>query len=199
MIYQLERSFHSYVLSSFPQGFDTIILTDTQLAYDQVGYTRNEFQGREVTHLEYEAYIPLAIKTIDSILLEARSLPALSPSTSISTCCSPSHQHTSLSTGEEGAKGKIEITRMTVHHLLGPSPPLTPSLVICVASPHRREAFYVCEWLLERVKERVQVWKREFYADGAEFVGRDGEGVEAKSRREQDEKNSQWKVNFPPA
>lgn len=54
----------------------------------------------------------------------------------------------------------------------------------------------VCEWLLERVKERVQVWKREWYEDGTVFVGMDGEGVEGKGGRSNEEK-SRWKENFP--
>ena len=83
---------------------------------------------------------------------------------------------------------------MTVYHLLGHSPPLTPSLVICVATPHRKEAFVVCEWLLERVKERVQVWKREWYDDGTRFEGRDGEGVEGLGGRAN---KGVWKENFP--
>ena len=37
--------------------------------------------GKTVTHLEYESYAPLAIKTIHSILLEARDLPAVVPTT----------------------------------------------------------------------------------------------------------------------
>lgn len=164
----------------------------------KVGYTRNEFQGRTVTHLEYESYIPLALKTMNAILLEARNLPPLAPSTS--TCCrshatapvAGEHAHTHTHQANQGHT--IELTKLTVHHLLGESPPLTPSLVISVSSPHRAEAFFVCEWLLERVKERVQVWKREWYADGTSFVGQDGEGVEGKGSHVRD---NQWKVNFP--
>jgi molybdopterin synthase catalytic subunit len=121
-----------------------------------------------------------------AILLEARELPP-AVQTSNFCCSSHSHQH-------KAAPSTIELTSMTIHHLLGVSPPLTPSLVICVSSPHRKEAFVACEWLLERVKERVQVWKREWYADGTDFVGRDGEGVEGKGNRAPEGK---WKENFP--
>jgi molybdopterin synthase catalytic subunit len=48
-----------------------------------------------------------------------------------------------------------------------------------VSSPHRREAFETCEWILEEVKKKAQIWKREWY---------DGE----------DESEAVWKENFPP-
>ena len=158
-------------------------------------------------HLEYESYIPLALKTMVQIINEARSLPALLPSTSI--CFGHTHAAppTSLDASTT-AQATIAVTQITIHHLLGNSPPLTPSLVISVASPHRKEAFLVCEWLLERVKERVQVWKREWYADGTQFIGQDGEGVEGKGSRAAHDVTTDeppipsvvggvWKENFP--
>lgn len=44
--------------------------------------------------------------------------------------------------------------------------------VVCAASaPHRGEAFRACRLLIDRIKERVPVWKREHGPDGAEWVG----------------------------
>jgi len=40
---------------------------------------------------------------------------------------------------------------------------LYPFQVIAVSSPHRKEAFLVCELILEEVKKKAQIWKREFY------------------------------------
>jgi molybdopterin synthase catalytic subunit len=37
---------------------------------------------------------------------------------------------------------------------------------IGVATAHRGEAFAACAWIMDRVKERLPVWKREFFADG---------------------------------
>jgi molybdopterin synthase catalytic subunit len=50
------------------------------------------------------------------------------------------------------------------------------SVVIAVSSPHRKEAFRACEQILEEVKEKAQIWKREFY---------EGE----------DESSAEWKAN----
>lgn len=38
-----------------------------------------------------------------------------------------------------------------------------PSKVIAVSSPHRKESFVACEFILEEVKRKAQIWKREFY------------------------------------
>lgn len=35
-----------------------------------------------------------------------------------------------------------------------------------VSSDHRHEAFEACEWIIDQVKHRVPVWKKEFFADG---------------------------------
>ena len=55
------------------------------------------------------------------------------------------------------------LIKSAVHHRLGTVPVGEPSIVIAVSSPHRREAFVACELILEEVKMKAQIWKREFY------------------------------------
>jgi len=44
--------------------------------------------------------------------------------------------------------------------------------VVCAASaPHRHEAFAACRLLIDRIKSRVPIWKREHGPDGAWWVG----------------------------
>jgi len=44
--------------------------------------------------------------------------------------------------------------------------------VVCAASaPHRGEAYRACRALIDRVKERVPIWKREHGPEGACWVG----------------------------
>lgn len=44
--------------------------------------------------------------------------------------------------------------------------------VVCAASaPHRDDAFWACRALIDRIKEHVPIWKREFGPDGAAWVG----------------------------
>jgi len=46
------------------------------------------------------------------------------------------------------------------------------ALVASVAAPHRAEAFAACEQLVELIKKRVPIWKRQHLADGVtEWVG----------------------------
>ena len=40
------------------------------------------------------------------------------------------------------------------------------SVVVGVASPHRDEAYQACRYVIEQLKVRSPVWKREHYADG---------------------------------
>jgi molybdopterin synthase catalytic subunit len=41
-----------------------------------------------------------------------------------------------------------------------------------VVAAHRGEAFDACRYIIDTVKQRVPIWKREFYADGTvEWVG----------------------------
>lgn len=42
-------------------------------------------------------------------------------------------------------------------------------LVRCDA-PHRAEAFDACRWIVEEVKRRVPIWKREIFKDGTIWV-----------------------------
>jgi molybdopterin synthase catalytic subunit len=59
------------------------------------------------------------------------------------------------------------------------------AVAIAVASARRDEAFVACRYVIEEVKRRVPIWKREVYADGSvAWVGsgaagqRGGEAVE---------------------
>ncbi|HET6778630.1 MAG TPA: molybdenum cofactor biosynthesis protein MoaE [Gemmatimonadales bacterium] len=46
------------------------------------------------------------------------------------------------------------------------------AVAIAAASPHREEAFAACRYVIEEVKRRVPIWKREFFQDGTvEWVG----------------------------
>ena len=44
------------------------------------------------------------------------------------------------------------------------------AVAIAVAAPHRAQAFTACQWLIDTLKERVPIWKKEWYADGSEWV-----------------------------
>jgi molybdopterin synthase catalytic subunit len=41
------------------------------------------------------------------------------------------------------------------------------AVAIVAASSHREEAFAACRYVIEEVKRRVPIWKREIFADGS--------------------------------
>lgn len=100
--------------------------------------------GRVVTRLDYQAYSKLAIKTMSNIIRET-------------------HAKYSRSTHQVSDQPVQSIIRCAVHHRLGTVPVGEPSIVIAVSSPHRKESFLACESILEEVKLKAQIWKREFY------------------------------------
>jgi molybdopterin synthase catalytic subunit len=61
--------------------------------------------------------------------------------------------------------------RVAVHHRVG-ALGVGELAVVCAASaPHRTEAFVACRALIDRVKARVPIWKREHGPDGPYWVG----------------------------
>jgi molybdopterin synthase catalytic subunit len=63
---------------------------------------------------------------------------------------------------------RFGLIRCLIHHRLGEVPLLEAAVVVAVSSPHRREAFEAAAWIMDRIKERVPIWKRERYLDGAQ-------------------------------
>lgn len=57
---------------------------------------------------------------------------------------------------------------VAVVHRLGPLVPGDVAVVVAVAAAHRDAAFRVCREVLDAVKARVPIWKRERHPDGTE-------------------------------
>jgi len=123
-----------------------------------IGTTRNSFQGQAVTRLEYQAYSKMAVKTMTDIFISA---------------------HANATRSEHAASSGPPVSPLlhcVVHHRLGIVPVGEPSIIIAVSSPHRKEAFVACEYLLEQLKLNVPIWKKEVYESG----------------------EPRWKANDPP-
>jgi molybdopterin synthase catalytic subunit len=63
---------------------------------------------------------------------------------------------------EEGVLG------LAVSHRIGVLRVGDAALVAAVSTAHRREAFDVCARLVEEVKHRLPIWKRQVFADGSD-------------------------------
>lgn len=57
-----------------------------------------------------------------------------------------------------------------IHHRVGLLEVGEASVAIVAASPHRADAFAACRFAIERVKQIVPVWKREFFDGGDEWL-----------------------------
>jgi len=56
--------------------------------------------------------------------------------------------------------------RLAIQHRIGRLDIGEASVVIAAASPHRADAFAVCRYAIERVKQIVPIWKREHFEGG---------------------------------
>ena len=99
-----------------------------------IGVVRDDDAGRKVRAVSYDAFKPLAEKTLAAIVSEA---------------------------------GKRWRARVAAAHRTGRLAVGEASIVIAAAAPHRAEAFEACRYVIEEVKRRLPVWKKEHYARGS--------------------------------
>jgi len=60
--------------------------------------------------------------------------------------------------------------RLALHHRTGRLEIGEASVAIVAASPHRADAFAACRYVIERVKQIVPVWKREYFDGGDVWI-----------------------------
>jgi MoaE-MoaD fusion protein len=64
-----------------------------------------------------------------------------------------------------------EIVRIAVRHRIGVVQIGETSVAIAVAAAHRAEAFEACRFAIDRLKEVVPIWKKEYFEGGEVWVG----------------------------
>ena len=103
-----------------------------------LGTTRDNFEGKRVITLEYEAFEEMAVKKLEEI--------------------------------RQGLMAEFQIDDIAIAHRIGRVDIGQISLVVAVASPHRKEAFLACHEAVDRLKSTVPIWKKEIYEDGSRWV-----------------------------
>jgi molybdopterin synthase catalytic subunit len=98
------------------------------------GWVRDFNEGREVTHLEYEAFQELALKEGARIVEEAHERFPIKHALCLHRV------------------GSLDLTDMAVW--------------VGVSAVHRGEAFDACRYIIDAVKHRVPIWKKEHYRNG---------------------------------
>jgi molybdopterin synthase catalytic subunit/molybdopterin converting factor small subunit len=111
------------------------------------GTTRARNRARDVVRLDYEAFHEMAGAEMGRVYAEC--VERFGP----------------------GSGRDERGLRMLTQHRTGTVEVGEPSIVIAVASPHRDAAFAACRFLIDELKARVPLWKKELYADGHHWIG----------------------------
>ncbi|MCH2658198.1 MAG: molybdenum cofactor biosynthesis protein MoaE [Dehalococcoidia bacterium] len=101
------------------------------------GIVRNLHQGRKVLHLEYEAYNTMALKQLELVGNEVLSQFA-----------------------------NREVHKIAIHHRIGMLEIGDISLLVAISATHRADAFEAANFAVDRVKETVPIWKKEYGENG---------------------------------
>ncbi|MSQ98024.1 MAG: molybdenum cofactor biosynthesis protein MoaE [Xanthomonadales bacterium] len=69
------------------------------------------------------------------------------------------------------ATQRFAISKAAAVHRQGELALTEAAVVVGVASAHRDAAFQACRYIIDEIKHRLPIWKKEYYADGtAEWV-----------------------------
>lgn len=66
----------------------------------------------------------------------------------------------------EQAISEFGVLAVVMAHRIGSVGPQEPIVAIHVGSPHRKEAFIACEWLIDELKKQAPLWKKEVTSEG---------------------------------
>jgi molybdopterin synthase catalytic subunit len=73
--------------------------------------------------------------------------------------------------GDEIRDRWTTVERVAIVHRVGRLEPGEISMVIALCAAHREEVFDALRYAINRLKEIVPIWKKEIWADGAEWKG----------------------------
>ena len=94
----------------------------------------------------------------------------------------PAMTEAGLAALAHGAADRWGLSALTLIHRVGAIAPGDAIVLVLASSPHRAEALAGCEYLIDRLKTDVMLWKRETFADGrvvwVEERGSDAERAE---------------------
>ena len=65
------------------------------------------------------------------------------------------------------------ISDVAIAHRLGRLEIEETSMIVAVGSPHRKEGFQAAAYVVDRVKENIPIWKKEYFEGGSHWVACD--------------------------
>ncbi|KAI8903863.1 Molybdopterin biosynthesis MoaE, partial [Gorgonomyces haynaldii] len=69
----------------------------------------------------------------------------------------------------QSAIEKYQLLGVGIVHRLGVVSVKEASIAVLVSSSHRENGFTSCEWIMNDIKRRLPVWKKEHYSDGSSW------------------------------
>ncbi len=70
----------------------------------------------------------------------------------------------------DDAEEKWPILRVAAVHRVGSLGVGEPAVCVAVSSAHRADSFEACRYIIDELKSRVPIWKKEHWTGGAEWV-----------------------------
>lgn len=80
-------------------------------------------------------------------------------------------------------RDRWDLKGVAIHHRLGRLEIGEASLVVTVSSAHRKDAFEACHYSIDRIKQIVPIWKKEFFEGGEVWVGSQSDFDPVRSRQ----------------
>ena len=80
----------------------------------------------------------------------------------------------------EESKRKWDVKQVRVIHRVGSLEIGEVAVAIAVSASHRAEAFAACRFIIEEIKKKVPIWKKEIFEDGTSewvFCGHPAEAI----------------------
>jgi len=68
------------------------------------------------------------------------------------------------------AAGRWKLLGWAVSHRLGTLKPGEVAVVVAVSTAHRKDSFDACEFIIDAIKAKVPIWKKEVFEGGQEWV-----------------------------
>lgn len=68
------------------------------------------------------------------------------------------------------ASSRWPLQGWAVSHRVGILKPGEVSVVVVVSTPHRRESFEACQFIIDTLKAKAPIWKKERFQNGEEWV-----------------------------
>jgi molybdopterin synthase catalytic subunit len=62
------------------------------------------------------------------------------------------------------------LTGWAISHRTGTLLPGEVAVVVAVSTPHRKDSFEACQFIIDSLKKTVPIWKKEFFLDGDQWV-----------------------------